>query len=374
MSQLFEPIALRELALANRIVVSPMCQYSAIDGRAQSWHTVHLGQLALASAGMLMLEATAVEARGRITPGCLGLWNDDTEAALATLLGTLRDLNPAVRVPIALQLAHAGRKGSSHVPWQGGRQIPIDAGGWRTLAPSAVTHADGEEAPQEIGPVTREELVRRFVGTAERAARLGVDALELHAAHGYLLHQFLSPVANRRDDDYGGSLENRMRFPLEVLDAVRAAWPSTRPLGVRISASDWDDESSWAIDEACTFARRCEALGADWIDVSSGGVSTRQRIALGPGYQVPFAERVKAAVDIPVVAVGLITEPAQAEAIVAEGRADLVALARAFLYDPRWVWHAAAELGATVGAPPQYWRSEPREARGLYGETRVGQR
>ena len=373
-SMLFEPITLRELTLANRVVVSPMCQYSAVDGEAQPWHTVHLGQLALASAGLMMLEATAVSPEGRITPGCLGLWSDDTEAALAALLGTLRGLNPDVHVPIGMQLSHAGRKASSRAPWEGGRQIPLGEGGWQSLAPSPVPHEEGEQVPKSLTPSELERTRRQFVVAAERAERLGVDALELHAAHGYLLHQFLSPLSNRRDDEYGGSLENRMRYPLEVLAAVRAAWPSGRPLGVRISASDWDGQSSWTIEESSEFARRCEAAGADWIDVSSGGVSAAQRIPLEPGYQVPFAEAIRGAVDVPVIAVGLITEPAHAEAILAEGKADMVALARALLYNPRWVWHAAAELGGTVRAPRPYWRSEPRDARGLFGETRTGQR
>ena len=374
MSQLFTPIDLRELRLANRVMVSPMCEYSAVDGVAQPWHTVHLGQLALASAGMLMLEATAVEPDGRITPGCLGLWDDATEAALADVVGTLRGLNPRAHVPLALQLGHAGRKGSSRRPWDGGQQIPVAEGGWRTVAPSAVPHLDDEESPAELDEAGMAALIERFVDTTTRAARLGFDAVELHAAHGYLLHQFLSPVANRREDAYGGSLENRMRFPLEVLAAVRAAWPDDRPLGVRLSATDWDAASRWAIEESTAFAVACEKNGADFIDVSSGGVSARQEIRLEPGYQVPFAEAIKRAVSVPVVAVGLITEPAQAEAIVANGQADMVALARALLWNPRWVWHAAAELGGTVSAPVQYWRSEPRDARGVLGETSTGQR
>ena len=374
MSQLFTPIDLRELRLANRVMVSPMCEYSAVDGVAQPWHTVHLGQLALASAGMLMLEATAVEPDGRITPGCLGLWDDATEAALAGVVGTLRGLNPRAHVPLALQLGHAGRKGSSRRPWDGGQQIPVAEGGWRTVAPSAVPHLDDEESPAELDEAGMAALIERFVDTTTRAARLGFDAVELHAAHGYLLHQFLSPVANRREDAYGGSLENRMRFPLEVLAAVRAAWPDDRPLGVRLSATDWDAASRWAIEESTAFAVACEKNGADFIDVSSGGVSARQEIRLEPGYQVPFAEAIKREVSVPVVAVGLITEPAQAEAIVANGQADMVALARALLWNPRWVWHAAAELGGTVSAPVQYWRSEPRDARGVLGETSTGQR
>ena len=374
MSQLFEPITLRELRLANRVVVSPMCQYSAVEGAAQPWHAVHLGQLALASAGLTMLEATAVEPRGRITPGDLGLWDDATEAALGEVVRNLRSLNPRAPLPLALQISHAGRKGSSQAPWDGGQQLAAEEGGWTTLAPSAVPHGEAEQAPEALDEAALAALVERFVDTTRRAERLGFDAIELHAAHGYLLHQFLSPVANRREDAYGGSLENRMRWPLEVLTAMRDAWPAAKPLGVRLSASDWDADSAWTIDESRMFAERCAAAGADWIDVSSGGVSAKQEITLEPGYQVPFAAAIREAVDVPVIAVGLITEAAQAEAIVAEGKADMVALARALLWDPRWVWHAAAELGGTVAAPVQYWRSEPREARGVLGETRTGQR
>lgn len=374
MPLLFEPLKLGELSLPNRIVVSPMCQYSAIDGVAQPWHTVHLGQLALGNPGLLLLEATAVEPIGRITPGCLGLYDDATEAALARLLGLLRGLDSHVRTPIGIQIGHAGRKGSSHVPWQGGMQIPVSEGGWGCVAPSAVPHIDGEEAPRALSEADLDVLVGRFVDATRRAARVGFDAVELHAAHGYLLHQFLSPIANRRDDQWGGSLENRMRFPLRVLAAVREAWPRERPLGIRISATDWDDGSSWTLDEALVFASRCEALGIDWIDVSSGGVSRAQKIRVGPGYQVPFAQAVRSQLRTPVMAVGLITEPIQAEQILLNGQADLIAIARAFLFDPRWVWRAAHELGATVTAPSPYWRSEPASARGLFGATRIGMR
>ncbi len=373
-SPLFQPIRLRGLELANRVVVSPMCQYSAVDGCMQPWHAVHLGQLALSSAGILMIEATSVEDIGRITPGDVGLYDNATERAMGEVLTVLRALNPRARLPLAIQLGHAGRKASSNAPWDGGQQIALEDGGWEALAPSAVAHLDGELPPRAISRDQMRILLQRFVDSTERALRLGFDAVELHAAHGYLVHQFLSPVANRRDDEYGGSLENRMRYPLEILSAMRACWPEDRPLGVRISATDWDEVSSWDLDEAIEFSRACEAVGADWIDVSSGGVSSKQNIVLGAGYQVPFAAAVKKAVGIPVMAVGLITEPKQAEEIISAGQADMVALARAFLYNPRWVWHAAQALGATVEAPVQYWRSEPREARGLYGDTKVGQR
>lgn len=374
MSALFQSITLGNLQLGNRVVVSPMCQYSAHEGSAQTWHHVHLGQYAMASAGMLILEATAVEDIGRITPGCLGLYSDQNEAALRETLNVVRGVNKGHHVPVCIQLAHAGRKGSSQPPWEGGQQISKDAGGWEAVAPSPVPHLSHESPPKAMTLEDIESLKQAFVIAAERANRLDIDAIELHAAHGYLLHQFLSPLSNRRTDNFGGSLENRMRLPLEIFSAVRTVWPKDKPIGIRLSASDWDEESSWNIDEAVIFAIECEKAGIDWIDVSSGGVSSSQRIALGPGYQVHFSEAIKKAVDTPVMAVGLITEPAQAEDIIASGQADLVALARAFLYNPRWVWHAAAELGAAVVAPPQYWRCEPHAVKGLFGETSLGMR
>ncbi|MFM1991893.1 MAG: hypothetical protein RJA99_4850 [Pseudomonadota bacterium] len=369
--RLFSPFTLRGLALPNRIVVSPMCQYSAVDGRATDWHLVHLGQMAASGAGLLLLEATAVEPIGRITPGCLGLWDDDTEAALARALGAVRAVSS---MPVGIQLGHAGRKGSSGRPWELGGLIPPSAGGWTTVAPSAVPHADGEAAPQALDDAQIAALVARFADATRRAARLGLQAIELHAAHGYLMHQFLSPIANRRTDRWGGSLENRMRFPLAVFDAVRTEWPSDRPLGVRVSATDWVD-GGWDLEQTLAFAKALAARGCDWIDASSGGVSPLQKIPLGPGYQVPFAERLRAEVDVPaVIAVGLITEPAQAEAIVADGRADLVALARGLLWNPRWPWHAAAALGASVDVPRPYWRAQPREFKDVFGAIRFGQR
>ena len=277
-------------------------------------------------------------------------------------------------MPLAIQLGHAGRKASSRAPWEGGSQIPPDQpGGWQTEAPSPVPHGADEVAPAALD---REGLARvreDFVQTARRAARLGLDGLELHAAHGYLLHQFLSPIANHRSDEYGGSLENRMRFPLEVFDAVRAAFPADKPVWVRVSATDWVP-GGWDIEGTMALSRALEARGCAAVHVSTGGVSPKQAIRLGPGYQVPYAARVKAEVRIPVIAVGLITEPEQAEAIVAGGEADAVSLARAMLYDPRWPWHAAARLGAKVVAPRQYWRSQPREYKELFESASFGQR
>lgn len=374
MSQMFTPIKLRDLELKNRIMISPMCQYSAVDGCMQPWHHAHLGQLAMAGAGMLMIEASAVEPVGRITPGDVGLYDEATEAAMGETLALMRSTVPQSHLPIAIQIAHAGRKASSQVPWDGGQQLAISDGGWQAVSAGDLPHLDGETPPHALDQNGLDSLKQAFVDCAQRADRLGFDAAELHAAHGYLLHQFLSPVANNRQDQYGGSLENRMRWPLEVLRAMRKAWPAAKPLGVRLSATDWDSASSWAIEESIIFSKACETAGADWIDVSSGGVSNKQKIKLGAGYQVEFANAIKQAVSIPVMAVGLITEAAQAEQIIASGQADIVALARAFLYNPRWVWHAAQELGGTVDAPPQYWRSEPREARGIFADSSTGQR
>jgi 2,4-dienoyl-CoA reductase-like NADH-dependent reductase (Old Yellow Enzyme family) len=370
MSALFSPITLRGVTLPNRVVVSPMCQYSSQDGKASEWHMMHLGSLALSGAGMLCIEATAVEAIGRITPGDLGLYDDATEAALKPVLSAIRK---HTNVAVAMQLAHAGRKASSREPWNGGQQISLADGGWVADAPSALPHKEGEAAPHAIDDAGLERIRDAFAATAQRALRLGIDAFELHAAHGYLLHQFLSPISNRRTDSYGGTLENRMRFPLEVFDAVRAAVPKDRPVGVRVSATDWID-GGWDIEQTIVFTNELKKRGVDWIDVSSGGVSPLQKIPLGPGYQVPFAEAVKQATGLPIIAVGMITEARQAEDIVASGKADMVALARGMLYDPRWPWHAAAELGGTVSAPPQYWRSQPSTQKALFGETRFGAR
>lgn len=364
MSALFSPIALRGLDLRNRIVVSPMCQYSADDGWATDWHMIHLGHLALSGAGLLCIEATAVEPEGRITPGDLGLWDDATEAALVPVMAAIRRYS---KTPVAIQLAHAGRKASSHLPWHGGAQIaPAGPSGWQTVAPSPLPFKDSYVPPVALDEAGLGRIREAFAAAARRADRLGIDAIEVHAAHGYLLHEFLSPLSNHRTDNYGGSLENRLRFPLEVFDAVRAVFPDHKPVGVRVSASDWVD-GGWDIDQTVAFVEALKTRGVDWIDASSGGLSPHQQIAVGPNYQVPFAERIKAT-GVPTFAVGLITEAQQAEDIVASGQADLVAIARGMLYDPRWPWHAAAQLGAQVEAPPQYWRSQPRGLKHLFGE------
>jgi 2,4-dienoyl-CoA reductase-like NADH-dependent reductase (Old Yellow Enzyme family) len=368
---LFTPFKLRELTLANRIMVSPMCQYSAEDGCATDWHLIHWGQLLLSSAAMFAIEATAVTAEARITYGCLGLYDDATEAALADKLERARRQAPPM--PVAIQLAHAGRKASSRRPWEGGTLITRKDGGWTPVAPSAVSIKPEEPPPAELDRAGIAAIRDAFAVSAQRADRVGIDAIELHMAHGYLIHEFLSPLANHRKDDYGGSLDNRMRFALEVFDAVRAVWPASKPLGVRLSATDWV-ERGWTLEESIELSRRLVARGCDWIDASSGGTSPAQKIPIGPGYQVQFSREIKRATGATTVAVGMITDAVQAETVVAAGDADLVAMARAFLWDPRWPWHAAAQLGGKVVAPQQYWRSVPREAQNAFGEFRIGQR
>ncbi|MDY8108335.1 NADH:flavin oxidoreductase/NADH oxidase [Fulvimarina sp. 2208YS6-2-32] len=368
---LFQPLEIGSLTLPNRIVVAPMCQYSAENGSASDWHMMHLGSLSLSGAGLLILEATGVSPEARITAWDLGLYSDENEAALAQVIAAVRVHSD---MPLAIQLAHAGRKASSAKPWDGGHQIPAtDPMGWRTRAPSAVPHSDGEEAPEALDADGLKKVVDDFVAAARRSVRLGLQGIELHAAHGYLLHQFLSPIANRRDDAYGGSQENRMRFPLEVFDAVKAAVPADVPVWVRVSASDWV-EGGWDIDGTIAFSKALEARGCAAMHISSGGVSPLQSIPIGPGYQVHFAEAVKKAVSIPVMGVGLITEAQQAEQVLQAGQADAVALARAMLYDPRWPWHAAAELGASVTAPPQYFRCQPHGLNQLFHAASHGQR
>src|SRR5438876_10809103 len=368
---LFSPFKLRKLALANRIVVSPMCQYSAVNGCAVDWHIVHWGQLLQSGAGMFTIEATAVSAIGRITHGCLGLYDDACEKAIGERLAIARADAPPM--PVAMQLAHAGRKGSSLVPWEGGQLIPVAQGGWTPVAPSAIPQLEHEPPPAALDAAGIGEIKRQFVDAARRASRLGIDAIELHCAHGYLFHEFLSPLSNRREDAYGGSFDNRVRFPLEVFAAVRAVVPRDMPMGVRISANDWVD-GGWTVEDSIALVRRLKAAGCDWIDTSSGGISPAQKIPLGPGYQVPLARAIRRATSMATMTVGLITEAKQAEAIVASGDADLVAMARAMLWNPRWPWHAAAMLGAQVHAPKQYWRSAPRDAANVIANAKLGMR
>ena len=363
MSALFSPLEVGSLKLANRIVIAPMCQYSAEDGCMSDWHTIHLGHLALSGAALLTIEATAVTPEGRISYGDTGLWSDANEEAMARVLKSVRRWS---EMPIAIQLGHAGRKASTDKPWFGGAQIaPTDPNGWQTVAPSPLPFMEGECPPVELDREGLGRIREGFAQAAVRAARLDLAAVQLHGAHGYLLHQFLSPLSNHRSDEYGGSLDNRMRFPLEVFEAVRAAFPAGRPVTMRVSATDWV-EGGWDVEQTIEFARALEQRGCAAIHVSSGGLDPRQEIPVGPSYQVPLAREVKRAVNMPVVAVGLITDFEQAEAIVGTGDADMVALARGILYDPRWPWHAAAELGSKVKAPVQYVRSQPRQHRDLF--------
>jgi 2,4-dienoyl-CoA reductase-like NADH-dependent reductase (Old Yellow Enzyme family) len=363
MSVLFTPLRIGAVELPNRIVIAPMCQYSAVDGCMTDWHLIHLGQLALSGAALLTIEATAVLPEGRITYADVGLWDDATEAAIAKTLESIRRWSG---MRVAIQLSHAGRKASTEVPWKSEIQIPPDqANGWQTVAPSAIPYEEGEHPAVSLDRRGLVQVREAFVAAAQRAVRLGVDAVQLHAAHGYLLHQFLSPLSNRRDDEYGGSLENRMRFPLEVFDAVRAVFPPERPLTMRVSGTDWVD-GGWDIGQTIAFAQALEAHGCAAIHVSSGGLTPSQQIAVGPSYQVPLAREVRRKTRMPVIAVELITEFEQAEAIVGTGDADLIALARTVLYNPRWPWHAAAHFGAQVKVPDQYLRSQPRQYRDLF--------
>ena len=373
MSLLFTPFTFDApsgpLTLPNRIVVAPMCQYSAENGQATDWHLTHWTNLLNSGAGMFTIEATAVSAVGRISPGCLGLWDDATESALADKLHRAQHLAPAV--PVCIQLSHAGRKASSAAPWHGGMLIAPADGGWQTVAPSALPHLPQEAPPTELSLADMAQIKADFVNSARRSKALGIEAVELHAAHGYLLHQFLSPLSNQRTDLYGGSHENRIRFPMEVFKAVREAFDGT--LGMRISGTDWVD-GGWTIEETVEMSVQLKQAGAQFVHISSGGVSPLQKIPVGPEYQVPLAKTVKERSGLTTFAVGLITEPAQAEGVLQRGDADLVALARSFLYNPRWAWKAAAELKGEVSASSPYWRCLPREAQAIFGNVRIGMR
>jgi 2,4-dienoyl-CoA reductase-like NADH-dependent reductase (Old Yellow Enzyme family) len=348
---LFSPLQIGGARLSNRIVVSPMCQYCADDGSMNDWHFVHLGHLAYSGAGLLMVEATHVTREGRITHGCSGLYSDANEAALRKILEHCRRVSKNL---IGLQLGHAGRKGSSQVPWQGRQYLGADESPWQTVAPSPIPFGEGWHVPRALAVEEIESVVMSFEAAALRARNIGFDVLELHSAHGYLLHQFLSPLSNRRKDAYG---EDRMKFPLEAARAVRAVWPKDRALGARISGSDWA-QGGLGPDDAVAYARALERVGFDYVCVSSGSLVAHAQVKVAPGYQVGFAEKVKKSVTtLKVRAVGMIAEAAQAEAIVAQGEADMVAMARAFLDNPRWVWHAAERYGIRLDYPPQYARS-----------------
>jgi 2,4-dienoyl-CoA reductase-like NADH-dependent reductase (Old Yellow Enzyme family) len=356
-SALFTAFELRGLTLPNRLVVSPMCQYMSENGSANDWHLMHLGQFAMGAAGLVFTEATHVSPVGRISHRCLGLYSDDNEASLKRVVDFCRRQGVA---KLGIQLAHSGRKGSVHPPAAGGKSLAAGEDPWVTLAPSALPFGPGWHTPEALTRDGLSEVKQQFEHATRRAARIGFDLVELHAGHGYLLHEFLSPLANRREDEYGGTARNRMRFPLEVFEAVRAVWPVDRPLGMRVSATDWV-EGGWTPQETVAFARELKALGCDFMDVTSGQVDPRQQIPFGPGYNVPFAEKVKTESGMATMAVGMITRARQAEEIVAGGCADLVAIARAMMDDPRFAWHAARELGAEAPYAPNYMRCHPSQ-------------
>ncbi len=354
-AHLFSPIEIGGLAFPNRVAVAPMCQYSAADGAATDWHMQHWMTLAMSGAGMVTIEATAVERRGRITHGCLGLYSDENEAAARRILDAARRVAPQ-GTRFGIQLAHAGRKASNRLPWEGGGPLQSGEDAWQTVGPSAIPFDQGWNVPTALDLDGIARLVESFAQAAKRAERAGFDYVELHGAHGYLMHEFLSPLSNKRDDEYGGPLQNRMRLILEVARTVRAALPKRMLVGTRLSASEWTN-GGFSLDEAVVVARALKEAGVGYVCASSGGNFSKAQIPLAPLYQVPLAEKVRREAKIVTRAVGLITEPDQAEAIVKEGKADVVALARAILADPRWPWRAAAALGAEFTPPLQYARA-----------------
>jgi 2,4-dienoyl-CoA reductase-like NADH-dependent reductase (Old Yellow Enzyme family) len=353
MSKLFEKMSLRDVEFRNRIWVSPMCQYSSDDGMATDWHLVHLGSRAVGGAGLVVVEATAVSPEGRISPADSGIWSSAHTEAFRPITAFVKGHGAVA----GIQIAHAGRKASTAPPWEGGKAVDEANGGWKPVAPSAIRFVDGYPMPREATRADIAKVVDDFVAATGRAVEAGFEVVEVHAAHGYLLHEFLSPLSNRREDEYGGSLENRMRLPLEVVDAVRAALPPHLPLFVRISATDWAD-GGWDLEQSITFSRELRARSVDLVDVSSGGAVPAAKIPVAPGYQVGFAAEIRRRAEIATAAVGLITEPGQAEAILERGEADAVFLARQFLRDPYFVFHAARELGVEIDyVPKQYGRA-----------------
>lgn len=354
-SKLFSSIRFREMELSNRIVVSPMAQYSATSaGLATPWHLMHIGNLLVSGPSLVIMEATAIEPRGRISPRCLGLWNDAQQDSLRPI-AEFRDAYGGAR--LGIQLAHGGRKSSVTVPWERQRQVPVEEGGWTTVAPAAVAYP-GRSVPEALDQDDLREMLDQYVSAAIRADRAGFDLIELHCAHGYLLHSFLSPLSNLRNDEFGGDITGRMRYPLQVFEAVRKAWPAHKPLGVRVSGTDWID-GGWSLEDSVTFAAALKKLGCDYISASSGGVLPEQHIPVGPGYQVPLAEGIRTGAGIPTLAVGLINTAEQAETILQKGSADLIGVGRGMTYEPRWAWHAAVEMKEQALFPPQYARSHP---------------
>lgn len=355
-SKLFSPLKLGKLELPNRIVVSPMCQYSAVGGSMSDWHRVHIGGLALSGAGLFMIESTAVMAEGRISNGCVGLYSDENEAAISSVLRFIRGFSS---IKVGIQLSHAGRKGSAQRPWEGRGALAREQGGWQTVAPAAIALGPGWPTPTALDHDGMGAIKSAFVDAVRRAERIGMDVIEFHSTHGYLISEFLSPLSNLRTDVYGGSLENRMRYPLEVFRVMRAAWPAGRPLGAKISGTDFA-QGGFTPDEAVIYAKALKNTGCDYVTVSGGGVVLDANVPTSAGYQVPFAEKVKREAEITTGAVGLISDPHHAEDIVSGGKADFVAIARAMLFDPRWAHHAAVALGEEIGCAPQYARAQAK--------------
>jgi 2,4-dienoyl-CoA reductase-like NADH-dependent reductase (Old Yellow Enzyme family) len=353
MSHLFSPLRLRELNLRNRVWVSPMCQYSSREGLPTPWHLVHLGSRAVGGAALVMVEATSVSPEGRISPSDMGLWNDAQTAALEPIAAFIQNAGAVA----AIQLAHAGRKASTDAPWRGGKPLSPSQGGWQPIAPSALAFNEDHAVPREMTLDDIARLIAQFTAAAGRALAAGFQAVELHAAHGYLFHEFLSPLSNQRTDAYGGTLANRMRLLLETTAAIRALWPERWPVMVRLSATDWTP-GGWDLPQSIELAKSLKTQGVDLIDCSSGGNVARAQIPLAPGYQVAFAQEIRRQADIATGAVGLITQPRQADQIIANSQADVVLLARAMLHDPYWPLHAAEELGHDVDWPVQYARAK----------------
>jgi len=362
MSKLFSPIKIGSQSFDNRIVIPPMCQYSAKNGLAGDWHLMHYGSLSHSGAALMVLEATSVTPEGRLSPFDLGLWGEQQQQAMQSLIASIRQYS---QMPIAVQLVHAGRKASMPAPWQEEKHVPAAQGGWQTVAPSDIAFDTNYDKPIALTTEQVKELVKQFADAAVRADKAGIDFIEIHAAHGYLIHQFLSPLSNHRTDQYGGSVENRIRFAVEIFEAIRAVFPKHKGVGIRISATDWVD-GGWNLEESILLAKKLDQLGCSYIHVSTGGLDIRQQIPVGPNYQVSFAQAIKQQVGMPVIAVGLITDAIQAEAIVSTGQADMVAIGRDMLFNPHWAWQAAKELGGQVIAPPQYNRSAPHGAKKLF--------
>lgn len=362
MSKLFSPITIDQQRLENRIIIPPMCQYSAIDGKPTDWHKMHYGSLSHSGAGLLIIEATAVCPEGRLSPYDLGLWDDETQSAMTNLIKSIRKYSA---MPLAIQIVHAGRKASMPEGWKKPLYITPEQGGWKTVAPSAIAYNNDHDTPRELSIDEIKTLVKQFADSAKRADQAGFDMIEIHGAHGYLIHQFLSPLSNQRTDQYGGSLENRMRFTLEVYQAMRQVVNPNKAVGIRISATDWV-EGGWDLEQSLVLAKQLKALGCSFIHVSTAGLDERQQIPVAPKFQVPFAKEIKEKVGMPTMAVGLITEAQQAEEVLENNQADMVSIGRAMLFNPHWAWQAAAELGAQVTVPPQYERSSPYQYKNLF--------